>query len=67
VQNLYGDLRCTILKYNNDHRVAGKEPQENAFYETVLDVGYYDLTEEGFDCIVCVSSDGKLSLQSRMV
>ena len=61
------DLHRNIIIFTDEIRAAGKEPKENAFYETARVAGYFDLPVEGFGCIVCVSSDGKLSLLSRMM
>ena len=58
---------CTIIDCIDDVRAAGKDPMGIAFYEMVRDADYFDLPVEGFGCIVCVSSDGKLSLLSRMM
>jgi hypothetical protein len=51
----------------DDLKAAGKDQTVIAFYEMVRDADYFDLPVEGFGCIVCVSSDGKLSLLSRMM
>jgi len=61
------DLFRAIINFIEEIRTASKETMEIVFYELVQENEYLDLPVEGFGCIVCVSSDGKLSLLSRMM